>query len=316
VSLVTVVAGKGAPGVTTSLLALALGWPGPVLVADTDPAGGDIAVGWLGGRVGLDRGLLSWAAATRHAQTGTVADLAPHVTAVPETGGRVLVLPGLAHAGQAAGLDQRTWARLAATADQPWPTDPRPDPGPGELARGNGPGSAADAGADASGIRVDVLADCGRLGPDTPWPLLTAAAVVLLVTRPTLRGVQHAHQALQLLDTAAFPAASHAAAADSAGAGGGRVGLVVCGPGPYEPGEVGRVLRLPVRAVLPADPRAAAVLSDGAPAGRGWPRTPLARAAATAARRLASTLAAPTAAPTAASPAASAAFTFTARTNQ
>jgi hypothetical protein len=315
VSLVTVVAGKGAPGVTTSLLALALGWPGPVLVADTDPAGGDIAVGWLAGRVGLDRGLLSWAAATRHAQIGTVADLAPHVSSVPETGGRVLVLPGLAHAGQAAGLDQPAWARLAATAEQTWPADPRT----GQLARGNGPGVAAStaavAGADAGGVRVDLLADCGRLGPDTPWPLLTAAAVVLVVTRPTLRGVQHAQQALRLLHTAVFPAAGYAAAA---GVGGGRVGLVVCGPGPYEPGEVGRVLGLPVRAVLPADLRAAAVLSDGAPAGRGWPRTPLARAAAGAARRLASAVA-PAGGPAAgraSTAAASAAFSFTARTNQ
>src|SRR5439155_1618876 len=80
--------------------------------------------------------------------------------------------------------------------------------------------------------------------------------------------------------------ARHAAAALEAGLGSrSRLGLAVCGPGPYAPAEVGRVVGLPVRAVLPSDPAAAAVLSDGVPAGRGLSRRPLLRAARSAAGR-------------------------------
>lgn len=261
--MVAVVGAKGAPGATTSAVALALGWPRAVLLVDADPAGGDLAAGWLGGRVGLDRGLLSFAAATRHTDTPGVAELAAHVVGVPDAP-RVLVLPGLAHAGQAGGLQAQVWTRLLAAATAPWPSaEPTPDPG----------------GEGAAGVRVDVLADCGRVGPVTPWPLLASAGVVLLATRPTLRGVHHARHAL---------AALTAAIGDV-----GRVRLLVCGPGPYEPAEVGRAVGLEVAVTLPADATAAQVLSDGASPGRGWPRTLLVRAAQTAARPVAAAAEAP-----------------------
>jgi MinD-like ATPase involved in chromosome partitioning or flagellar assembly len=255
VGVVAVIGAKGAPGATTAAVALAVCWPRPVLLADADLGGGDIAAGWLAGRAGLDRGLLSFAAATRHAPRATAAELAAFVTAVPDAPG-VLLLPGLAHAGQASALDERVWTRLVDAAAGPWP-----------------PADPAD-----RMVRVDVVADCGRIGAGTPWPLVAAAAVVLVVTRPTLRGVHHAR---------------HALAAVQAGLGEtGRVGLVVCGPGPYPAGEVGQAVGLPVRAVLPDDPRAAAALSDGTPGSRGWARTTLGRAAGAAARPLAAALAA------------------------
>ena len=40
--LIAVAADKGAPGVTTTAVALAAVWPRPVLLAECDPAGGDI----------------------------------------------------------------------------------------------------------------------------------------------------------------------------------------------------------------------------------------------------------------------------------
>jgi hypothetical protein len=266
-TLLAVVGAKGAPGATTAAVALALGWPRPVLLVDADPAGGDIAPGWLGGRVGLDRGLLSWAAATRHTPAATAADLAPHTTAIPDAPG-VLVLPGLAHAGQTGGLEEATWLRLVTSAAAPWPAPPTPRATAGQ-GRGPEPGALA----------VDLLADCGRICPVTPWPLIIAAGLVLLAARPSLRGVQHARHAAATLTAVTGPA-------------GGAVQLVVCGPGPYEPRAVERAVGLPVAAVLPDDPRAAAVLSDGAPAGRGWERTALARTARSAARHLAHDLAA------------------------
>ena len=52
---------KGAPGVTTSALALALSWPRPVVLAELDPAGGDVLPGYgrgepfAGGLADLER---------------------------------------------------------------------------------------------------------------------------------------------------------------------------------------------------------------------------------------------------------------------
>ena len=273
-----VVGAKGAPGATASVLALALRWPRPVLVLDADLAGGDVAAGWLAGRVGLDRGLLSFAAATRHATTATPAELGSHVVTVPDAPG-VMVLPGLAHGGQAGGLDGYLWARLLAAATSPWPTaHPTADAVADSVA---GVGSGVD-GRDGGvrSARVDVLADCGRISAGTPWPLLGAASVVLLAARPTLRGVHHARHALASVETA-LPGVLRDPD---------RVGLLVCGPGAYDPREVGRAVGLPVRLVLPDDPLAADMLTDHADFGNrhgaGSRRTLLARAACSGALRL------------------------------
>ena len=241
------VGAKGGPGATTAAAALACGWPGPVLLVDADPAGGDVVPGWLAGRVGTDRGLLTFAAATRHQQVAAVEELLTHAVRVPDSPG-VLVLPGIAHAGQAGGLDGALWSRLAATVRQPWPQF----------------GQAT------------TIVDAGRVGGAAPWPLLAAADMVLLVVRPTLRGVFHAGHALSVVveaDRDRDP---------------GRVGLLLCGPGPYRPGEIAAAVGAAVRVVLPADPRGAAWFSDG---GTARPRSLLVRAAQDAARALARDLA-------------------------
>lgn len=274
-AVVAVVGTKGAPGATASVLALALRWPRPVLVIDADLAGGDVAAGWLAGRVSLDRGLLSFAAATRHATTATPADLGPHVVTVPDAPG-VMVLPGLAHGSQAGGIDSHLWTRLLAAATSPWLTA---DPMAGSVA-GGGPGVDGRAAAGGRSTRVDALVDCGRISAETPWPLLGSASVVLLATRPTLRGVHHARHALASVE-AALPEVLRDPD---------RIGLLVCGPGAYDPREVGRAVGLPVRLVLPADPLAADMLSDHADFGNrhgaGSRRTLLARAARSGALRL------------------------------
>src|SRR5260370_41902593 len=63
-ALIAIASDKGAPGVTTAALALAAVWPRPVLLAECDPAGGDLvyrfpAVG--GGHLDPRRGALSLA---------------------------------------------------------------------------------------------------------------------------------------------------------------------------------------------------------------------------------------------------------------
>ena len=44
-SLYALVSAGGAPGVTTSALALTLSWPSQVILAECDPSGGDILAG-------------------------------------------------------------------------------------------------------------------------------------------------------------------------------------------------------------------------------------------------------------------------------
>jgi MinD-like ATPase involved in chromosome partitioning or flagellar assembly len=169
----TVVAsGKAAPGVTTSTWALALSWPRPLLVADCDPAGGDMAPGLLAGRVGLDRGLLSWSTAARRGvpEKAAATLLAEHAVQVPERP-QVSLLPGFATATQGASFTPETWERLAL-ALQACP---------------------------AAGGR-DVLVDAGRLVTDRGcWQVLRAADRVLLAVRPSVRSVHAAHDAMQRL---------------------------------------------------------------------------------------------------------------------
>ncbi|MGH3305319.1 MAG: hypothetical protein ACRDOK_27375 [Streptosporangiaceae bacterium] len=142
----------GSPGVTTAALALALTWPGPMLVAETDPSGGDVLAGLFAGHVPGNRGLLNVAyeATTIEAAAAAVAD---QLVALDKDGTRS-ILPGLADPRHAATLNM-TWHLLAgALAAQP----------------------------------VDVLADCGRLdgGPGQEH-ILRVAGHIVLVLRPTLR---------------------------------------------------------------------------------------------------------------------------------
>ena len=130
-ALIALVSAKGSPGVTTLAMALAQVWPRRVLVAECDPAGGDIAAGYLGGQVDADRGLLNLTVAAR--RTNLAAALPSQLVALDDTGSRCL-LPGLQDPALAAGL-ATWWDRLA------------------DLFAELGTGEAG----------TDVLADCGRL---------------------------------------------------------------------------------------------------------------------------------------------------------
>jgi hypothetical protein len=150
--LVAVASDKGAPGVTTSSVVLAAVWPRPVLLAECDPAGGDLVYRFPaagGGRLDPRRGLLSLAVAARrglrseqvweHAQT---------------LRGGLAVLTGVSTAEQGAGLEP-LWGPVGAVLAQ--------------LPQG------------------DVVADCGRIGVDGPQhDLLAQAAAIVLVTRHEL----------------------------------------------------------------------------------------------------------------------------------
>jgi hypothetical protein len=153
-ALIAIAADKGSPGVSTTAVALAAVWPRRVLLAEADPSGGDLvyrAVGAHGGVLNPNSGMLSLAATARH---GLAAEqLWDH--AQPLAGG-LDVLVGLGSAEQAAGI-AGLWNIL---------------------------GSAFATLAESPNGAADVIADCGRIGPDSAiLDLFPHAALVLLVSR-------------------------------------------------------------------------------------------------------------------------------------
>jgi hypothetical protein len=182
-ALIAVAADKGAPGVTTTALALAAVWPRPVLLAECDPAGGDIIYRLRAadrGRLDPRRGLLSLAVAARRGVTPAQ---------VWEHGQKLRcgldVLLGVTTAEQGSGLGPLWDAIGAALAALP---------------------------------RADVIADCGRLGPDGAYyELLAHAAAVVLVVRPSLGEVVRLRGRAAALSAAVGQRSGHE----------GRVGLLV-----------------------------------------------------------------------------------------
>ncbi|WP_029429672.1 hypothetical protein [Blastococcus sp. URHD0036] len=230
--LIALCSAKGAPGVTTTGLALALSWPRPVVLAELDPAGGDVLAGYGRGETPAD-GLAEIEFAARRG------DLIRHLDARLlrlDGDGQARLLPGLA---DPAGAGHVNWDRLASSL------------------------------AGLDGGTTDVLADCGRLRTEHfPTAVLERAAAVVLVTGSSLRAVR---------------AATHAIAELRARTGGaGLLAAVVVRPGePYSEPEIGEALGVPVIGSLPRDVKAAAVLSDGIPAGRLYSQSALMRTART-----------------------------------
>ncbi len=221
-AVIAMVSAKGAPGVSTAALACTLAWSDRTLLAECDPAGGDILAGYLAAlKIPGDRGLLEIAKADLRDQLeevfwGQLIDLdAPRR--------QRLVLPGIADPAQAAAV-RGMWQRLAAFFAELEYADPG----------------------------YDVIADCGRLaGTHTPWPVLARADVVLLVLRPTsLRSIHPATPALAVLRRQLTEATG----------GDGQLGLMLIGDGDYSDKEIERALRAPVIAHLPDDRRTAAAL--------------------------------------------------------
>ncbi|MER7579290.1 hypothetical protein [Kitasatospora sp. NPDC097691] len=225
-AVIAVVGGPGAPGATTTALALLLAWPlqagRRILLVEADPDGGAVLAGALEGRVEAVYGLRNLAVADRRgllAQTiwEQLIDLSPDGDA------ERLLLPGLTDPTQAPGLAY-TWEPLA------------------ELLHG----------IEQQGY--DVIVDLGRSGATGASAVLARRADVVAVTvRTTLRGLSAVRPRLSALveDLA------------SAGTGSDALGLMLVAEGPYTRAEVSRELGLPVLGVLPHATRTAKVLSDG-----------------------------------------------------
>lgn len=238
--LIALCSAKGSPGATTSALALAMAWPQRVVLAECDPAGGDVLAGYGQGQTRAgSQGLIDLMAAARK---GTAElELWTHLVTLDPVH-RAFVLPGLADARTSRAID---WPRLVA------------------LLTGSG---------------AHVLADCGRLRAEhPPRAVLYAADLVLLVCRATLRSVRSAQSAT----------ADLTAELTARGTGADALGVLLIDPGtPFGAVEVEKALGVPVVTTLPADARAAAVLSDGTPAARRFATSPLLKAGQRAAEEI------------------------------
>jgi len=225
-AVIAVVGGPGAPGATTTALALLLAWPlqpgRRILLVECDPDGGAVLAGALEGRVEAVYGLRNLAVADRRgllAQTlwEQLIDLSPGGD------GERLLLPGLTDPTQAPGLAY-TWEPLIETLHALEPQG------------------------------YDVILDLGRSGATGAGAVLARRAdVVAVAVRSTLRGLSAARPRLAALREDL----------DTAGTGSDALGLLLIAEGPYPATEVSQQFGVPPLGLLPYAPRTARVLSDG-----------------------------------------------------
>ncbi|MEU0155238.1 ParA family protein [Micromonospora fulviviridis] len=235
-AIIALVSAKGSPGVTTAALAAALSWHRRLVLAECDPAGGSILAGYLGGALDGPRGLGELAVGELRDGNLESAFWSQLVDLDAPRRERLL-LPGVVDPAQAGSVTP-LWQRFADFFTG--------------LERGVPP--------------YDVLVDCGRLqvaGP--PWPVLRAAAVVLLVTRAHLPDLSATRATVKAIER---DFAEHRIPP-------GTLRLLVVGDG-HGGSEISKALRLPVIARLPHDPRTAEVLGHG---GTVRANRPLMRAA-------------------------------------
>ena len=163
-ALYALASAKGSPGTTLTAMALATIWPSDPVLADLDPAGGDLS--WRcrtpdGDPIDTSRGLLSLAASVRRGAHEAALD--EHLQ---EISGGVRVLAGVGSASQVSGLGA-AWGQLPTVF-------------------GN--------------YGLDVIADCGRVVPGSAsLPILHKADAVLFVVRPTIEGTAHLRDRLKTL---------------------------------------------------------------------------------------------------------------------
>ena len=87
-SIIVLTSASGSPGVTTTVMGLALAWPRPVLVVEADPTGGSgILAGHFKGQVAHAQGLIELAMAQR--QDLVAAELPRQLLDIPGSGAKL-----------------------------------------------------------------------------------------------------------------------------------------------------------------------------------------------------------------------------------
>jgi hypothetical protein len=172
--LIAVASAKGSPGATTTALLFGALWPRPVIVAECDPHGGDVAARLPaedGGVIDPDRGLLSLGAAGRKTLRP---ELVPDHT--QRISGGLEVLVGVRMPEQSSGLAHQ-WGQLGPIF-------------------GGIPG-------------YDVIADAGRLGASTPQNVMLAAASdLVMVCDAQPSNVVHMRERILALQPSLHPESS------------------------------------------------------------------------------------------------------------
>ena len=242
----------GSPGVTTLAVGLALTWPRPILLADCDPGAHQaILAGYLGGRSTGGKGLLRVAEAHRDRRPLREAVLDQTLSLSAEEESRRLLLPGFTKPASAMHFGG-VWEDLAEAFDRLGEVD------------------------------MDVIIDCGRIGPSgPPAALLERSAVTAVVVTSTLRSIMSARVHLSTLrDHPRLTSADRE-----------HIGLIVMGENqPYRRGEIARALDVPVITSIAYDRQSAAHLSDGRPRHRRFDTSPLIRSIRDAASQLSHSL--------------------------
>jgi hypothetical protein len=174
-ALVAVASAKGSPGATTTALVMGALWPRPVVVAECDTAGSDIAVRMPaadGSVLDGGRGLVTLAAAGRR---GLRADLV--LSNTQQALGGLDVLIGLRTPEQVAGVGN-LWPQLGSVLD---------------------------------GLEgYDVIADLGRCGAQTPQnALMRSARLLVMVCRPEPSSVVHLRERISVLAQELDPGNPH-----------------------------------------------------------------------------------------------------------
>ena len=242
----------GSPGVTTLAVGLALTWPRPILLADCDPGAHQaILAGYLGGHSAGGKGLLRVAEAHRDRRPLREAVLDQTLPLSAEEESRRLFLPGFTKPASAIHFGG-VWQELAEAFDRLGEVD------------------------------VDVIIDCGRIGPSgPPAALVERSALTAIVVSSTLRSIMSARVHIPTLrDHPRLNSSDR-----------GHLGLIIVGEGqPYQRGEIIRALEVPVIASIAYDRQSAAHLSDGRPRHRRFEASPLIRSIRDASSQLSSTL--------------------------
>ena len=242
----------GSPGVTTLAVGLALTWPRPILLVDCDPGAHQaILAGYLAGRSAGGKGLLRVAEAHRDRRPLREAVLDQTLPFSAEEESRRLFLPGFTKPASALHFGG-VWEDLAEAFER------------------------------LGEVEIDVIIDCGRIGPSgPPAALLERSAVTAVVITSTLRSIMSARVHLPTLR-------DHPRLTSSDN---GRLGLIVVDEGqPYRRGEIAKALEVPVITSIAYDRQSAAHLSDGRPRHRRFDTSPLIRSLRDASSQLSSTL--------------------------
>lgn len=246
-SLLVLASAAGSPGVTTTALGLTLAWPGDAVLIDADrSAPHSILAGYLSGQAAHGHGVQGLLQAHRERLPMAVA-LASEWRPLPD-------LP------RPAGTDAPGERRFVPGFTHLGSVD---------LFEGAWP-SLVEAAREAS---FDVIVDAGRTGHrGLPDSLVAGAGVVALVCRTSLASLASLPLHLTHLVESGPP---------------GRVGLIMVGPGrPYGVREVAEQFGVPVLAEVAWDAAAAGELHEGAPVGKRWPRSALAKSLQAAAKKL------------------------------